>query len=149
MLIFLRMPTKTKHKIVAHDLNEWAARVVEATTGVKVPHDIVEQEIRKIAEEKAAAKAKDAHEPPKNAAAVALGRLGGLKGGKARAEALSPKKRSEIAKKAAKVRWERKEEIVKLHQKGFTIRQIAKEMNISTDAVKLAMPGIHSEPLAG
>jgi hypothetical protein len=46
-------------------------------------------------------------EPPKekNPAAVALGRLGGLKGGKARAEKLTAKKRSEIAKKAAKVRW--------------------------------------------
>jgi len=41
----------------------------------------------------------------KNAAAVALGKLGGLKGGKARAESLSAKKRSEIAKKAAKARW--------------------------------------------
>ena len=43
----------------------------------------------------------------KNAAAVSLGRLGGLKGGKARADALSPKKRSEIAKKAARARWEK------------------------------------------
>lgn len=41
----------------------------------------------------------------KNPAAVALGRLGGLKGGPARANSLSPKKRKEIAKKAAKVRW--------------------------------------------
>ena len=40
-------------------------------------------------------------------AAVALGRLGGLKGGKARAEKLSPKKRSEIAKKAAESRWKK------------------------------------------
>ena len=37
--------------------------------------------------------------------AVALGRRGGLKGGKARAEKLSQKKRSEIAKKAAQARW--------------------------------------------
>jgi len=44
-------------------------------------------------------------EPKKNPAAVALGRLGGLKGGKARAAALSARKRSEIAKKAAKTRW--------------------------------------------
>lgn len=45
-------------------------------------------------------------EPPKkNPAAVALGRLGGLKGGKARAASLSAKKRSEIAKKAAAKRW--------------------------------------------
>lgn len=43
----------------------------------------------------------------KNPAAVALGRLGGLKGGKARAAKLSKKKRSAIAKKAAKARWTR------------------------------------------
>lgn len=42
----------------------------------------------------------------KNPAAVSLGRLGGLKGGKARADKLSPKKRSEIAKKAAEKRWQ-------------------------------------------
>lgn len=41
----------------------------------------------------------------KNPAAVALGRLGGLKGGKARAEKLSQKRLKEIAKKAAKARW--------------------------------------------
>ncbi len=43
--------------------------------------------------------------PAKNPAAVALGRLGGLKGGNARAAKLSPKKRTEIAKLAAKARW--------------------------------------------
>ena len=44
---------------------------------------------------------------PKNPAAVALGRLGGLKGGAARASALGPKKRSAIAAKAAKARWDK------------------------------------------
>ena len=44
----------------------------------------------------------------KNPAAVALGKLGGLKGGKARAKALTSKRRSEIAKKAAKARWNTK-----------------------------------------
>jgi len=44
----------------------------------------------------------------KNPAAVALGRLGGLKGGKARAEKLSPSKRKKIAQKAAKARWGKK-----------------------------------------
>lgn len=44
-------------------------------------------------------------QPEKNPAAVALGRLGGLKGGKARAAKLSPKKRAQIAKKAARARW--------------------------------------------
>jgi hypothetical protein len=41
----------------------------------------------------------------KNPAAVALGRKGGLKGGKARAEALTPARRKEIARKAATKRW--------------------------------------------
>lgn len=41
----------------------------------------------------------------KNPHAVELGRLGGLKGGKARAKKLSAKKRSEIARKAAHARW--------------------------------------------
>ncbi|OHB59298.1 MAG: hypothetical protein A2167_05715 [Planctomycetes bacterium RBG_13_46_10] len=44
----------------------------------------------------------------KNPAAVALGRLGGLKGGKARAEKLTDKQRREIAKKAAEARWKKK-----------------------------------------
>jgi len=48
------------------------------------------------------------NEVGKNAAAVALGRLGGLKGGPARAKKLSKKKRSEIAKKAATARWKGK-----------------------------------------
>ena len=47
-------------------------------------------------------------DPSKNPHAVALGRLGGLKGGTARAEALSPRKRSQIAAKAAKARWGKK-----------------------------------------
>lgn len=51
---------------------------------------------------------KKPQEPEKNPAAVALGRLGGLKGGKARAAKLSSKKRAEIAKKAAKARWSNK-----------------------------------------
>lgn len=47
-------------------------------------------------------------EKEKNPAAVTLGRLGGLKGGKARAEKLSAAKRKAIAKKAAEKRWGRK-----------------------------------------
>ena len=41
----------------------------------------------------------------KNPAAVALGKLGGLKGGKARANKLTPEQRKEIARKAAQARW--------------------------------------------
>ena len=52
-------------------------------------------------------------EPPeepsnKNPHAVALGRLGGKKGGKARAAKLTSEERKEIARRAAKARWEKK-----------------------------------------
>jgi hypothetical protein len=67
------------------DVNEMAARIVSEDTGKP----------KKLAGA--------THE--KNPAAVALGRLGGLKGGKARAESLSAAKRKAIAKKAAKARW--------------------------------------------
>ena len=43
--------------------------------------------------------------PEKNPAAVALGKLGGAKGGKARAAKLTPEERSEIAKRGASARW--------------------------------------------
>jgi hypothetical protein len=44
----------------------------------------------------------------KNPHAVALGKLGGSKGGKIRAANLTPEQRKEIAKKAARKRWEKK-----------------------------------------
>ena len=61
----------------------------------------------RIAPDAEPAKPKPAKKPvkKKNPAAVALGRLGGAKGGKARAAALTPEKRAEIAKKAAAARW--------------------------------------------
>jgi len=52
-----------------------------------------------------------AEEPSdKNPHAVALGRLGGKKGGKARADKLTPEQRKEIARKAAKARWGKQQE---------------------------------------
>jgi hypothetical protein len=44
-------------------------------------------------------------EKPKNPAAVALGKLGASKGGRARAAKLSPEERREVARKAAQTRW--------------------------------------------
>lgn len=55
-------------------------------------------------------------EPPydpgagKDPAAVALGRKGGLKGGKARAAKMTPEQRADAARKAAQARWARKPE---------------------------------------
>jgi hypothetical protein len=54
-----------------------------------------------------APKRENAADEGKNPAAVALGRLGGLKGGKARAKKLSKKRLSEIGRKAARSRWGR------------------------------------------
>jgi hypothetical protein len=67
------------------DINQIAFRVVQQATG-QIPKE-------------------EAPDPNKNPAAVTLGRLGGLKGGKARAAKLDPAKRKEIAKKAAETRW--------------------------------------------
>ncbi len=47
----------------------------------------------------------DKVEDGKDPAASELGRIGGLKGGKARAETLSPERRKEIARNAARLRW--------------------------------------------
>lgn len=67
------------------DLNLLAASIVEETT-----------------------RESQADLPQKNPAAVALGRLGGKKGGLARAKKLTPEQRKEIAKKAAAARWKGK-----------------------------------------
>ena len=83
------MPKRSSKKKPA-DINLIAAQIIEVATNPP--------------EEKPQKK----KTPEKNPAAVALGRLGGLKGGKARAEKLSPKKRSLIAKKAAEARWNKK-----------------------------------------
>lgn len=56
----------------------------------------------------ATGEAKEETDGGKNPAAVALGRLGGKKGGKARARKLSPERRKEIAQKAAAARWSNK-----------------------------------------
>jgi len=51
--------------------------------------------------------AADVSLPEKNPHAAALGRLGGLKGGRARANSLSAARRRAIARKAARARWHR------------------------------------------
>jgi hypothetical protein len=51
-------------------------------------------------------KSKVKRKAAKNPAAVALGRLGGHKGGKARARSLTSEQRKEIARKAAAIRWQ-------------------------------------------
>lgn len=68
------------------------------------PRDVA-QMARAIVEESTSEEPTPDPDAGKNPAAVALGRLGGQKGGRARAEKLTPAKRSEIARKAAAARW--------------------------------------------
>ena len=75
------MPSRASKPPEGEDFNQAAFRVVRAATD---KHDL---------------------DRPKNPAAVALGRLGASKGGKARAAKLSAKRRAEIARRAAKARW--------------------------------------------
>ena len=72
-----------KRKKKSRDINVLASQIVQESIG----EELVQRE------------------DGKNPAAVALGRLGGLKGGKVRASKLTPEQRKEIAKKAAVARW--------------------------------------------
>ena len=74
------MPKRSSKDEIPKDINVLAARIVEGAT--------TEFE-------------------GKNLAAVVLGRLGGKKGGKARAKKLTPQQRSNIARRAAQVRWQK------------------------------------------
>jgi hypothetical protein len=78
------MPDRSRKR--PRDPNQLAKFVVDAATGQVPPGEST---------------------PSKSPAAVELGRLGGLKGGRARANKLPPKTRSDIARKAAAARWKR------------------------------------------
>lgn len=78
------MPDRSRKR--PRDINELAKRLVDEATGEEPPFDPDEG---------------------KDPAAVALGRKGGLKGGKARAAKMTPEERSASAKKAAMARWKR------------------------------------------
>ena len=80
------MPKRLSKQKNIRDMNVLAAHIVEQATGESIPKNITE-------------------ESTKNPAAVSLGRLGGLKSGKARMEKLTPERRKEIAQKAARARW--------------------------------------------
>lgn len=81
------MPRRSS-KSTDHDFATVARRVVEQAIGETLTGDALPNP-----------------NAGKNPAAVALGKLGGTKGGKARAAKLSPAKRKAIAKKAAIARW--------------------------------------------
>lgn len=84
LVYILNMPKRSSKKKM--DTNQLAAYITDEATG---------ELLNKATQE------------GKNPAAVLLGRLGGLKGGKARAAKLTPEQRSNIAKKAARIRWKK------------------------------------------
>ncbi|MDZ4724253.1 MAG: hypothetical protein SGI97_10175 [candidate division Zixibacteria bacterium] len=71
------------------DLNELASSITEQATSDQP------EEVEPV-------------DPDKNPAAVALGRLGGLKGGKVRAKNMTKEQRSQAARKAAQARWKKR-----------------------------------------
>jgi hypothetical protein len=81
------MPKRSSKKKNIRDVNVLASNIIEQATGEKTPKP---------------------EDSKKNPAAVALGRLGGIKGGKARANKLTPERRKQIAQKAAQSRWGKK-----------------------------------------
>ena len=81
-----------KRKKKEHDFSVTAFRVVQEATGQELEPE----------KERPLSTADG-----KNPNAVALGRLGGLKGGKARSSKLTPEQRKEIARIAAKARWKK------------------------------------------
>jgi len=83
------MPDRSSKR--PRDLNQLADRLVREATGD-------------------APKQHPEPEHAKDPAAVELGRRGGLKGGKARAERLTPDERREAARKAAQARWQQSDE---------------------------------------
>jgi hypothetical protein len=81
------MTGKTKRP---RDANQLAKSIVDIATGERPDRDPTPEE------------------QGKDPAAVSLGRKGGLKGGKARADKLTAERRADIAKAAADARWNRK-----------------------------------------
>jgi hypothetical protein len=78
----------------------------------------------------------------KNPHAVALGRLGGKVGGPARARALSPERRSEIAGRAGRARWNR-DRIARVE----LARQISEEMGADAGIVEHTLRLLEMDPL--
>jgi hypothetical protein len=91
----MNMPKRSSKKSKPRDISQLARAIAEEATG----ESLVDQALPK----------EPTKEPPrkKNPAAVALGKLGGKKGGPARRDKLSKERLKEIAQKAARARWDR------------------------------------------
>jgi hypothetical protein len=85
------MPKRSSKKSKPADMSQLACAIVEEATGESLANQAVPKEPAS----------------QKNPAAVALGKLGGPKGGRARAKKLTPEQRKAMAQKAAWARWNR------------------------------------------
>ncbi len=123
------------------DANKAAFALVAGVTGLEPPTGVYEALLKRQAAERAA------KEAAKNPAAVELGRRGGLKGGKARAESLSAAERKAIASKAATKRWETRnalklgfsqkeaEILAQVRSSGMTTSEIAKALGLPASSI--------------
>ena len=87
------MPKRSSKKSKPADISQLARAIVEEATGESLAHYALPKDPPQESPRK------------KNPAAVALGKLGGKKGGAARAKKLTPEQRKTIAQKAARTRW--------------------------------------------
>jgi hypothetical protein len=90
------MPKRTSKKSKPTDISQLARAIVEEATGESLANHALPKEPPQEITRK------------KNPAAVALGKLGGKKGGAARAKKLTPEQRKAIAQKAARARWNKR-----------------------------------------
>lgn len=84
------------------------AMMRERSSNTKRPRDLNQLAATIVGDATSDEPVEKASAPEKNPHAAALGRLGGKKGGPARATSLSASRRSEIARKAAETRWARR-----------------------------------------
>ena len=113
------MPNRSRKKMPARDFNQIARAVVDQATGEATAPPAKKPARPKNKQDAAdvdraagegMAQPQGKRVKKKNAAAVALGRKGGLKGGKARAAKLTKEQLSESGKKAARARWDKAKE---------------------------------------
>jgi hypothetical protein len=104
-----KKPPAINHKSVERFENEGGTTKAGELARRKRPADFAQR--AKMIVDIATGEIEDREPSPeeqgKDPAAVSLGRRGGLKGGKARAKSLSPKRRAQIAKAAAEARWKK------------------------------------------
>ena len=98
ILVFKKKRRKNYRRKHGHRQHLTSVRITEILTGGKKPSKAAAKPAPAKKDEKAEAKKPDY---------AALGRKGGKRGGKARAEKLSPERRREIARKAAHARWQK------------------------------------------